>query len=414
LTCSFRSALTQDPRLGIGLRRAFAEQERRTVLAAAEPRHGPPLGALVNLHLGPSSYYLNFYGPPGTVRTIPYHALAADPRPGRNDDLDLAGASVFVGYSEFAFPSKVDGFDTVFTRSDGVQLSGVEIAATAFANLLTGRCLRPADTLTKSLILLAFGCAVGACAFLLPPSRAMPAAIGLAASYVVGAQLFFGRADVWLPLAVPVFVQLPALLFTGLLCQRKNIWRAIRIFVPDKVAKQTAEHPHDPIAVKQTAFATCLASDAEDYTALSERMAPAEAAAFLNDYFEALAVPLRRHEADFREFHADSMLSAWIANTPDVSVRKRACLAAIDAIDAFNARKAPLHLGIRLGLHAGEIFLGNVGAGGRFAFRLVGDIVNTASRIESLNKALGTRLLATEAVVAEVDGLLLRPPDGFS
>jgi adenylate cyclase len=244
----------------------------------------------------------------------------------------------------------------------------------------------------------------------------MLASTGLAASYAVGAQLFFGRADVWLPLAVPVLVQLPLLLFMGLLYQRKNIWRAIRIFVPDKVAKQTAEHPRDPIAVKQTAFATCLASDAEDYTALSERMAPAEAAAFLNDYFEALTLPLRRQEADFREFHADSMLSAWIANTPDVSVRKRACLAALealDAIDAFNARKAPLHLGIRLGLHAGEIFLGNVGAGGRFAFRLVGDIVNTASRIESLNKVLGTRLLATEAVVAEVDGLLLRPLGQF-
>ena len=76
-------------------------------------------------------------------------------------------------------------------------------------------------------------------------------------------------------------------------------------------------------------------------------------------------------------------------------------------------RSAPLHLGVRIGLHAGLVFLGNMGAGGRFAFRVMGDIVNTASRIEGLNKYLGTRLLATEEVVAGVDGLLLRPLGDF-
>jgi adenylate cyclase len=409
----FRVALTRDPQLGDGLLRALTQQQRGS--PAASLSKGAILDALARLYLGSNSYHLNFHGPPGSIRTIPYYAFIKGDA-GRYN-LDLRGTAVFVGYSELAFPTKLDSFDTVFTREDtGVQLSGVEIAATAFANLLTGRTLRPADPLTTALVLLTLGCVIGACAFLLPPSRAIPAAIGVAMAYVAGAQLLFSYSDAWLPLAVPILLELPLLLFAGLLYQRKSIWAAIRIFVPDDVARETADHPRDPVAVRHTAFATCLASDAEAYTTLSERMKPDEAAAFLNEYFAALAEPLQRHGVNFREFHADGMLAAWIATTAEAQVRERACFAALEAlaaIEAFNARKAPLHLGVRLGLHAGEIFLGNVGAGGRFAFRLVGDIVNTASRIEGLNKTVGTRLLATAAVVHELDGLLLRPLGRF-
>ena len=187
-------------------------------------------------------------------------------------------------------------------------------------------------------------------------------------------------------------------------------------YVPEQVVQELADHSLHPLSVKETAHATCLAMDAENFTALSETLAPETMAAFLNDYFAALDEPLQRYGADFKEFHADSVMAAWISEQSDVDVRTRACLAALEAVEAirkFNARSAPLHLGVRIGLHAGLVFLGNMGAGGRFAFRVMGDIVNTASRIEGLNKYLGTRLLATEEVVAGVDGLLLRPLGDF-
>ena len=50
--------------------------------------------------------------------------------------LDLEGKVVFVGHSEQLRPGQKDGFYTVYTRHNGLDLSGVEIAATAFANLL--------------------------------------------------------------------------------------------------------------------------------------------------------------------------------------------------------------------------------------------------------------------------------------
>ena len=82
--------------------------------------------ALIRLYEGPDSYYLNFYGPAGTIRTIPYYALLSDDSPDHSL-IDLSGAAVFVGYSELSAPSKIDTFDTVFSRVDGVQMTGVEV-----------------------------------------------------------------------------------------------------------------------------------------------------------------------------------------------------------------------------------------------------------------------------------------------
>jgi adenylate cyclase len=181
------------------------------------------------------------------------------------------------------------------------------------------------------------------------------------------------------------------------------------------VAHQLSDHPVAPIQIRDTVYATCLVTDAENFTPLSETLLPEQTAAHLNAYFAELSRPVEGYGADFREFHADGMLAAWIADGPGHASRERACLAAIEAvkaIDAFNARNR-LHLGVRIGLHAGEVFLGTIGAGGRLGFQLVGDIVNTASRIEGLNKHLGTRVLASEAVVAGLDTLLLRPVGNF-
>ncbi len=90
------------------------------------------------------------------------------------------------------------------------------------------------------------------------------------------------------------------------------------------------------------------------------------------------------------------MLAVWATTEPDLSLRSRACLAALDiasAVDRFNAASGRLALPTRIGLHSGQLLLGSVGAMDHYEYRAVGDIVNTATRLEGLNKHLGTRLL---------------------
>jgi adenylate cyclase len=241
--------------------------------------------------------------------------------------------------------------------------------------------------------------------------------------HAVIAQVFFGSANLWMPLATPLLVELPLALLIGLLSQyglarrqQNRMQRALSHYVPARVAQGLADHPADLVSVKEPVYAACLAADAENFTSLAEGMTPEAAASYLNSYFDALAEAMSRHRADVIKFHVNGAMCAWTATGPDPSVRARACLAAlaaVEAINAFNARCPPLCLEVGVGLHAGSALLGHIGGGGHFDFEIVGDIASTAVRIEEFNKQLGTRVLASEAAVADLDDFLFRPLGAF-
>ena len=384
------------------------------------------LNAWIRLYEGPDSFYLNFYGPPGTIQTIPYYALVS---PGASDvpkhAFDLTGKAVFIGFSELTEPTKPDRVETVFSRSDGVNLSGVEIAATAFANLLTGRDLKPADRAMAGGILLGLGAVIAPCAYSLPPVMAVSLVLAVAAGYAVAAQVLFDGDNIWLPIATPLLVQLPLALFLGLLArsllerrQRKHIQHAIGYFVPREVARELADHPVDPIKTGGTVYATCLATDAEAFTALAEGMTPEAAAAYLNQYFAALAEPIARPVRLQRQGIPGGRIDVRLDL---VATRCRCALTSLLRRDRGARRDRTFQRAQRAA--AGSVCASactpvgcssrRTSGGGRFAFAIIGDIANTASRIEALNKQLGTRLLASAEVVGELDDFLVRPLGEF-
>ena len=162
-----------------GLRKA-----RSTLWRAAGCRNTQLLAALAALYAGPDDYYINFYGPPGTIRTIPYECLlrartaaqTPPPKQRANEQHDLRGRA------DLNDPDQPDRFYTSFTGKDGVDLSGVEIMATAYANLLSGRTLTPSPAAIGALAVVAFGLLVGLLAYLLPATAAVPTVFAVTAS----------------------------------------------------------------------------------------------------------------------------------------------------------------------------------------------------------------------------------------
>jgi adenylate cyclase len=416
LVVAVREAFRTDPTLADRL----AARVRATVPDVADQRL---LNALIGVFGGEDSRYLNFYGPAGRVPTVALHSLlrpeaAAPAQP----IADLSGRAVFVGQSELI--SHVgDDFVTVFSRSDGVDLSGVEIAATAFANMLDGRTLEPAGFGARLALLGAFGVAVGLIAGWLPGAVAVTLCLALAAACYAGAQIAFTRADLWLPVAIPLLVQLPLGLLAGLLVQYRDAQRArtrmsrgIRYYLPDEIATGLAEAPRDPATLHQRVHATCMVSDAEGFTSLAESMSPEALKPFLDSYLEIVIGAVEQAGGAVTDIVGDGTTCVWRSATPERSTRVEACMAALAigrAVAAFNRRHGPPGLPTRIGLHTGWVVLGNVGGAGHFAFSVLGDTVNTASRIEQLNKQLGTYVLASAAVVAELDEVLVRPLGRF-
>jgi adenylate cyclase len=202
----------------------------------------------------------------------------------------------------------------------------------------------------------------------------------------------------------------------GLLWQQRNFSRGLRSYLPPEVAARLRTCAVDLQSTSEPLYGVCLATDVQGYTTLSETLQPSTLAALMNEYFEALFEPIVSRRGIVTGVAGDGVMSVWASPSPDTLVRGQAALAALDSlrrIDAFNETHAPRYLPTRFGLHAGWMVLGNVGGAGHFAYNAVGDIPNTASRIESLNKHLRTRVLATQEVVDGLRDLLVRRIGAF-
>jgi adenylate cyclase len=108
------------------------------------------------------------------------------------------------------------------------------------------------------------------------------------------------------------------------------------------------------------------------------------------------------------------MLAIWPSTQAKHDMQQKACEAAIEIGEALLASDLEPKLFTRIGLHSGELVMSHVGAIDHFEYRAVGDMVNTTSRIENLNKLLGTRVLASEDFVQSLKGILTRELGKFS
>ena len=383
------------------------------------------LSALLRLYHHGDNPYLNFYGPPGTIPTIPYNAVVGinkqniDPA-----ELDFTDKVVFIGFSDLYDPGQPDRFYTAFTNKQGVDLSGVEIAATAFANLLTERTLQQSSAIGTTAILSIVGFVLGITIYLLPAIVGLPVALLLSALYIYVVYFVFVSSDQWLPLATPILVQLPMALFIGLFGQyllerhkEKLVSKAINYYLPDNVAQQIVHEQLDPSALNKVVYGICLATDMSGFTTISETMSPDKLAKFMNSYFDTLATAINKYEVNVTEFHADTIMCAWTANDATILDRHKpalASLAVVESVKLFNQENEKVNLNARIGMDEGNFYLGHTGGGGRMGYSILGDCANTAARLESLNKHLGTHILAAESIVADLNGFLLRPLGRFA
>jgi adenylate cyclase len=376
------------------------------------------LAALVRMYQSPNSEYLNFYGPPQTIVTLPYHRVVSYEVTRDPTRLGLAGKAVFIGLSEHLRPEQKDGFYTVFTRATGVDLSGVEIAATAFANLLENRHVQPLHPAGHLALLVAAGLLLGTLCALLSPVKAAAATLTVGLLYLLVAKYAFDAAGAWYPLTVPLFVQTP-LAFVGAIFwryrktirERREMRRVFAYYLPSSVIDELLESTSRINPSNQLVYGICLATDAEGYTPLAEATDPEELTRLVNRYYAAVFEPIRRHGGTISDIEGDAVLAIWAAAMPDSRLRARACHAACEiaaAVDQFNRAIGTVQLPTRMGLHSGRLVLGHVGAIDHYEYRAVGDIVNSAVRIQSLNKRFRTKILVSDDILSGLDGFLTR------
>ncbi|MGD2137430.1 MAG: adenylate/guanylate cyclase domain-containing protein [Gammaproteobacteria bacterium] len=420
LMLTVRDAFAGDPGLGERIRKVLADGEVNKVLNGDEQRL---IGALTGLYAGADNRYLNFYGPPGSIPNIPYNAVIKGEGPGVTPaDLDFTGKVVFIGFSDLYDPGQPDRFYTVMTNAEGVDLSGVEIAATAFANLLTGRSLQPAGVPLTATILLLVGLVLGTGVYLLRASIAVPLALLLSGLYVTGVQSAFNAADRWLPLAIPVLVQLPLALFIGLLAQyltearsRKQLKAVFGQYVPPEIVDEMSRHPDQDFSVEgESRELSVLFCDIRGFTTISESLPANELKQLLNHFFTPMTRIIFEKRGTIDKYVGDMIMAFWGAPVQDPEHRQHAVTAALEMLDQVVAMRDEIRargwpeVNIGIGINTGMMNVGDMGSEFRRAYTVIGDAVNLGSRLEGLTKYYGVSLIVSETTASGLDGIVLR------
>jgi adenylate cyclase len=159
-----------------------------------------------------------------------------------------------------------------------------------------------------------------------------------------------------------------------------------RYFSPD-LAKQIAEHGEQVKLGGQKRDVVILFSDIRGFTSMSEKMEPDDVALLLREYFTEMVEIIFRHGGTLDKFIGDAIMALWGAPFATEDDADKAMRAAIDMqrklveLNQHWAQTGKPSVQIGIGINFGQVFAGNIGSEQRLEYTVLGDAVNTASRL---------------------------------
>lgn len=294
--------------------------------------------------------------------------------------------------------------------------SGVYLHANAVRNLLDGDAVRRPGTALR--LGAAFVLALSAAGFAAArrPSVALAATFAVAGLYAVGAGFVFGDGTV-LPLTDPGAAALLALggmvgfRFVTADRERRHVRQTFSQYLDRKVIEAMIDAGDVPELGGESRELSCFFSDIEAFSSISEKMGPPELVTFLNEYFSVIGREIEAHGGIIERFLGDAVCSVFGAPVRDENHAANAvrCALAIDrglaaAQDRFDVPDGRI-VRTRIGINTGFMTAGNVGAERRKTYTVMGDSVNLAARLESVNKQYRTLLMAGEDTVTATGDL---------
>jgi adenylate cyclase len=337
-----------------------------------------------------------------------YEQLAAGKKPNVDPAL-FKDKIVYVGISANGL---ADRFETPFGLG---TMPGIQIHAAVADDILSSRFLHPIDGRVRVVSVLAVGLISGMIAVLLPAWWAT--AVTAAAIFVFGyAAMRIFALGYWVDVTQP-FVASSLALLSGVGYQyfvEGREKRKMKKLFGQYVSKDVYDHlVSDPTLAKLGGTRremSVLFSDIRGFTTVSERGQPEEIVHTLNEYFTKMVEIVFAHQGTVDKFVGDMVMALFGAPLPDDKHAEHAVRAALDMIDELGRLNAQWRaegrptLDIGVGINSGPMIAGNIGSEQIMSYTVIGDAVNLGSRLESLNKNYGTRIIISEATKEQLIG----------
>lgn len=393
---------------------------------AVEAYLGEPLGlngedglsiraSKLNVPLSPKgSILLRYYGgsslgnPRPYFRYIEYADVISDnPATAAAIESQVKGKIVFVGTAAI-------GLKDIRANPFSKDYPGVEVHATLASNMLNGTYMVKDQRyfLFGYAFILLLGLIVSALVYRMQPLVALGLTLALAVAFQFACQdLFFDHG-----LVVPTFLPCLAALavFVGGVLYRyfteeqekKKVRNAFGRYVSGPVVEEILRDQSKLRLGGQKKVLTVMFCDLVGFTKMSEHMDAEKLTLLLNEYFTRMTRIILANQGTLDKYMGDAVMCFWGAPLDIPDHARLACKTALEMtaeLEKINAewkQKHDVTIGLRIGIHTGEMNVGNMGSEQVFSYTVMGDNVNLGSRLEGVNNVYGTQIMVSAATAA--------------
>lgn len=294
--------------------------------------------------------------------------------------------------------------------------AGVDIQATAAGNFLDNISLK-VPSFTQNLLITSGVVALSIMAISLFSAAASVAAIIII--FALYTLLFFLllQNNILIPILTPFVLEILVLAlgysyrFLAEGTKKEQIQNAMGMYLSQDIMKDVVKNIDNLKLGGKRADITVLFADIRGFTTLSEKMSAEEVSEILNEYFAIVEPIISKHKGVINKFIGDAVLAIFGEPIQDKNHALNAVLCAneiheniVQLQSKLEAMDKPM-IEIGIGINTGEAFVGNIGTSKRLEYTVIGDTVNTASRIESYNKVYKTKFLISECTYSHVSSI---------
>jgi len=357
------------------------------------------------------SAYINFAGPQGKFRRISFHRVLKGefPRGFFGEKIVLVGPT---------FLDSHDFFSTPFLESkkgEKYPLFGVEVHANVINTILQKKFIRSTSPIINRLIIFLGGVLVTLLSLRLSPLKGALSVSLIVLLYLVTSIWLFARG-------ILLTTTAPVLTFGGVFIsqvvfkyfteerEKRRIRGMFQKYVSPDVVEKLIQDPTKLTLGGEKRVLSVLFSDIRGFTSISEKLVPEEVLSQLNQYLTAMTAVVLRNGGMLDKYVGDAIMAVFGAPLELENHALAACRTALDMMEELRSlqegwqdESKPI-LDIGIGIHTGEMVIGNVGSPKRMDYTVIGDNVNLASRLEGVNKELGTHIIISESTYELVKG----------
>lgn len=317
---------------------------------------------------------------------------------------DLKDSVVFVGVS-------APGLYDTKTSPLSSNHPGVDIQATILSNLINNDFIHKANSMFVYILIVLISLIVTFAVYRLKKIWKLGIFLSVCLMLLIALALGMYYYGIWLEIVAVFFSFILSLLLSAALGyllenkQKQFIKGAFTQYLNPHIVQNLIEDPTQLQLGGKLETLTIFFCDLESFTTISEKLDPEEVVAFLNEYLTEISNIILKHHGTIDKYEGDAIIAFWNAPIKDKNHADNALIATIESqqklqeLHSYFLEKYGINVKMRVGIHTGEVVVGNIGSVTRFDYSFIGDAGNLASRLEGVNKVFKTVTLFSKTTL---------------